>query len=211
MLRPARDRRARRTTRLSVLRLVPERPRRPCRQVRQKDLLGSTVTVPDSIFDRSRMSLIRLSRSVPAPWMVRANSTCLRREVALRVVAELLAEDQNAVERRAQLVRHVREELGLVLRGQGQLGGLLFQRAPRLLDFLVLAFDFGVLFGELLRLLLQAARWSAAVPSAGSAARRRAAATASAGLRSASSPRCVLSTMPMLGGELLEERQDAGR
>ena len=38
---------------------------------------GSTVTVPDSIFDRSRMSLIRFSRSVPALWMVRANSTCL--------------------------------------------------------------------------------------------------------------------------------------
>ena len=37
---------------------------------------ASTVTVPDSILDRSRMSLIRLSRSVPAPWMVRANSTC---------------------------------------------------------------------------------------------------------------------------------------
>ena len=36
---------------------------------------ASTDTVPDSIFDRSRMSLIRLSRSVPAPWMVRANST----------------------------------------------------------------------------------------------------------------------------------------
>ena len=38
---------------------------------------ASTVTVPDSILERSRMSLIRLSRSVPAPWMVRANSTCL--------------------------------------------------------------------------------------------------------------------------------------
>ena len=38
---------------------------------------ASTETVPDSIFDRSRMSLIRFSRSVPAPWMVRANSTCL--------------------------------------------------------------------------------------------------------------------------------------
>ena len=37
---------------------------------------GSTVTVPDSIFDRSRMSVIRLSRSLPAPWIVRANSTC---------------------------------------------------------------------------------------------------------------------------------------
>ena len=36
----------------------------------------STVTVPDSIFDRSRMSLIRFRRSVPAPWIVRANSVC---------------------------------------------------------------------------------------------------------------------------------------
>ena len=33
--------------------------------------------------------------------------------------------------------------------------GLLFQRAARLLDFLVLAFHFDVLFGELLRLLRQ--------------------------------------------------------
>ena len=37
---------------------------------------ASTETVPDSIFERSRISVMRLSRSVPAPWMVRANSTC---------------------------------------------------------------------------------------------------------------------------------------
>ena len=37
---------------------------------------ASTETVPDSIFERSRMSLIRFSKSVPAPWIVRANSTC---------------------------------------------------------------------------------------------------------------------------------------
>ncbi len=36
----------------------------------------SSVTVPDSIFDRSRMSLIRPSRSEPASWMFLANSTC---------------------------------------------------------------------------------------------------------------------------------------
>ena len=99
------------------------------------------------------MSLMRLSRSVPAPWMVRANSTCLRREVAVGVVGELLAENEDAVERRAQLVRHVGEELGLVLGGEGELLGLLFQRAAGLLDLLVLAFDFGVLLGELLGLL----------------------------------------------------------
>ena len=99
------------------------------------------------------MSLIRFSRSVPAPWIVRANSTCLARQVAVRVVAELLAEDQDAVQRRAQLVRHVGEELGLVLRGQRQLGRLLLERAAGLLDLLVLALDLGVLLGELLRLL----------------------------------------------------------
>ena len=44
----------------------------------------STVIVPDSIFDRSRMSLIRFSRSVPAPWIVCANSTCFGGQVAAR-------------------------------------------------------------------------------------------------------------------------------
>jgi hypothetical protein len=58
--------------------------------------LASTVTVPDSIFDRSRMSLIRFSRSVPAPWIVLGELDLLRREVALRVLGQLLAEDQDA-------------------------------------------------------------------------------------------------------------------
>ena len=38
---------------------------------------GSTVTVPDSILDRSRMSLIRFIKSAPAAWMFLENSTCL--------------------------------------------------------------------------------------------------------------------------------------
>ena len=101
------------------------------------------------------MSLIRFSRSVPAPWMVLANSTWRGRQVAVGVLGELLAEDQDAVERRAQLVRHVREELGLVARGERQLGGLLFQRAARQLDFLVLALHLRVLLGEQLRLVGQ--------------------------------------------------------
>ena len=101
------------------------------------------------------MSLIRFSRSVPAPWMVRANSTCLAVRLPSGLSVELLAQDQDAVERRAQLVRHVGEELRLVLRGERQLGGLLLERAAGLLDFLVLALDFDVLLGELLRLLLE--------------------------------------------------------
>ena len=113
---------------------------------------ASTVTVPDSIFDRSRMSLMSVSRSVPAEWMFLRELDLLRRQVAADVLGELLAEDQNRVQRRAQLVRHVREELGLVLRGERQLGGLLLERAARLLDLLVLALDLDVLLGELLRL-----------------------------------------------------------
>ena len=87
--------------------------------------------------------------------MVRANSVCFAGEIAVRVVGELLAEDQDAVQRRAQLVRHVGEEFGLVFRGQRELGRLFFERAARLFDFLVLSFDFDVSLGELLRLLLE--------------------------------------------------------
>ena len=53
---------------LPRLRLVAERPRHHVEQIGDRDISSaSTVTVPDSIFDRSRMSLMRLSRSVPAP------------------------------------------------------------------------------------------------------------------------------------------------
>ena len=79
----------------------------------------------------------------------------LGREIAVGVVGELLTENENAIERRAQLVRHVRQKFRFVFRGQSQLFGLLFQGAASLFDFLVLAFDFNVLFGELLRFLRQ--------------------------------------------------------
>ena len=102
----------------------------------------------------------------------------LRRQVAVRVVGQLLAEDQDRVQRRAQLVRHVGQELGLVLRGQRQLGRLFFERAAGLLDFLVLALHLDVALGELLRLLLELLVGLLQLASAASAARRRAAATA---------------------------------
>ena len=72
----------------------------------------------------------------------------LVREVARRVLGQLLAEDEDRVQRRAQLVRHVGQELGLVLGGERQFGGLFFERPARLLDLGVLALDLGVLFGE---------------------------------------------------------------
>ena len=37
-----------------------------------------------------------VSRSVPAEWMFRANSICLVGQVAVDVVGELLAEDEDA-------------------------------------------------------------------------------------------------------------------
>ena len=110
--------------------------------------------------------------------MVRANSTCLARQVAFRIVGELLAEDQDRVERRAQLVRHVGQEFRLVLRGERQLGRLFLQRAAGLLDFLVLALDFDVALGELLRLLLELLVGLLQLASAAPAIRRRAAAIA---------------------------------
>ena len=69
-------------------------------------------------------------------------------QVAVGVLRELVGEDQQAVERRPQLVRHVGEELRLVLGGQRELLGLFLERLPRLLDFLVLALDFLVLVGQ---------------------------------------------------------------
>ena len=52
-------------------------------------------------------------------------------------------------------MRHVGQEFRFVLRGQRQLGRLFLERTAGLLDFLVLALDFDVTFGELLRLLLK--------------------------------------------------------
>ena len=101
------------------------------------------------------MSLISLSKSLPEPRMVRANSTCFGSEVAIRVRRKLIGENEQAVERRAQLVGHVGEELGLVARGERELLRLAFERLARLFDFAVLAFDFFVLLEELPRFFFQ--------------------------------------------------------
>ncbi len=95
---------------------------------------------------------MRFSRSEPAEWMFRAKSTCLVDRLPAAFSASCWLEDEDRVERRAQLVRHVGQELGLVLRGERQLGGLFLERAAGLLDLLVLALDLGVLLGELLGL-----------------------------------------------------------
>ena len=140
---------------LPVLGLVPERTRHHVEQVGEEDLLR---------IDRHRagLDLRQVEDVADQVEQVGAGAVdgareldLLGREIAIRVVAELLAEDQDAVQRRAQLVRHVGQELGLVLRGQRELGRLFLQRAAGLLDFLVLALDLDVALGELLRLLLE--------------------------------------------------------
>ena len=139
-----------------------------------------------------------ISRSLPDEWMVLANSVCLRRQVAFGVLGQLIGQDEQAVERRPQFVRHVGEELGLVLRGQGELLGLFFERLAGLFDFLVLAFDFLVLVGEQAGLFFAVPGWSSAIPPAGSAVRW----ASDCDCLSRSSVRMlasmVLSTMPML-------------
>ena len=70
-------------------------------------------------------------------------------EVPLLVVGQQLGQDQQAVERCPQLVAHVGQELGLVLRGQRQLGGLLLQPPTGQLDLAVLGLDVAVALLEL--------------------------------------------------------------
>jgi hypothetical protein len=71
------------------------------------------------------------------------------------VLGKLVGKDQQAVQRRAQLVRHVGQEFGLVLGSQRQLLGFFFQRLAGLFHFAVLAFHFHVLVGQQFRLFSQ--------------------------------------------------------
>ncbi len=79
----------------------------------------------------------------------------LRRQIALGVVRQKFGQNEQRVEWRPQLVRHVRQELRLVTHGDGELLGALLQDLPRLLDLGVLDLDVAVLLGQQLGLLLQ--------------------------------------------------------
>src|SRR2546426_10115000 len=79
----------------------------------------------------------------------------LRQEILGYVVREQLRQDQQAVQRRAQLVRHVRQKLGFVARGERELLGLFLERGLGLLDFPVLEFDLPHLLRKKLGLLLK--------------------------------------------------------
>src|SRR4051812_3317021 len=91
--------------------------------------------------DRARLNLRQIENVVDEPQQVAAGAMdrfskfdLLWREIAFRVYRELIGEDEQAVQRRAQLVRHVCQKLALVFRGQGELLRLSLKRLPSLLD-----------------------------------------------------------------------------
>ena len=75
----------------------------------------NTSILPASIFDRSRMSLIRPSRCRPALSIFLQVGDEFVLPVIGRLFLQHLAVADDGVERRAQLVAHVGEELRLVL------------------------------------------------------------------------------------------------
>ena len=137
---------------VAVFRLVPERPPDGFQQARGQDLLG--IHRHGAGLDLGKVEDVADQiQQVGAGAVDGAGEfDLLARQIAVRVFGELLAEDQYAVQRRAQLVRHVGQEFRLVFRGQRKLGRLFFQRAPGLLDFLVLPLHLDVALGELLGL-----------------------------------------------------------
>ena len=85
---------------------------------------------------------------MPEERITLAYSTWRSVRLPVRVVCELLGQDGQAVQRRAQLVRHVRDELRLVPGRGGELLRLLLDEPLRLLDLLVLRLDLAVLLGQ---------------------------------------------------------------
>ena len=132
-------------------------------------------------------------------------------EIPFGVVAQLLAENQDAVERRPELVRHVGEELRLVLGRQRELRRLVFELAAGLFDFLILPLAPRRSAPRAAAPSVRAARWSAAAPSAASAARSRAAATAAAAPSVCIVASMLFKTMPMLAVSCSRKARCVGR
>jgi hypothetical protein len=78
-----------------------------------------------------------------------------RHQVAIAVLGKLVGEDEQAIERCAQFVRHVRQEFRFVLRREGKLLGLVLQSLAGLLNLLVLTLNLHVLVSQETCLLLK--------------------------------------------------------
>ena len=77
---------------------------------------------PASILERSSTSLMRRSRCRPLCWMSVSGTPEILGHVAVDLVEDHLVEAEDRVHRRAQLVAHVGEEVGLGLAGPLELG-----------------------------------------------------------------------------------------
>ena len=134
---------------------VPERPRAEVVQFAEADAADFHVHLAG--FDLAQIQNVVDQRQQVGSGGVNGFGELhlLGRQVLVRVLGQHARQNQQVVERRAQLVAHVGQELALVLRGERQLLGLFFQRLLGLLHFAVLGFDFGLLLGQQLRLFLQ--------------------------------------------------------
>ena len=92
-------------------------PRRPAHQpAPRRSPRGSSSILPASILERSRMSLISSSRCLPARVdLLQVGATKPSCSRSLGLLLQHLAVADDGVQRRAQLVAHVGEELRLVL------------------------------------------------------------------------------------------------
>src|SRR5580704_3629463 len=101
----------------TILRLMPERASHHFEQVREKDFLGLNRNC-------SRFNLREIENVADQVQQVSSGTVNRARkfdllwgEVMVRVLTELLAQDENRIQRSPQLVGPVREELRLVFRG----------------------------------------------------------------------------------------------
>ena len=69
-------------------------------------------------------------------------------QVALRILRQHPGQNEEIVQRCPQLMRHVRQELGLVLGGKRELFGFFLERLLGLLHLAVFALDLGVLLSQ---------------------------------------------------------------
>ena len=76
-------------------------------------------------------------------------------EVAFRILVELLSKDEQAVQRRAELMGHIGQELRFVFGGEGKLLRLFFQGPAGFFDFFVLGLHLILLFDEQKGFILQ--------------------------------------------------------
>src|SRR5581483_3569464 len=138
-----------------VLRERAERPLDVVADVADRDVGDSNVHLP-GLDLRQVEDVVDQLEQVGARLVDRLRELdLLLRQVLLGVLRQQLREDEQRVERRAQLVAHVREELALVAGRERELLRALLQGGPRELDLAVLDLDPAVLLLEELCLLLE--------------------------------------------------------